>query len=97
MIKLLRLVSCLEGLSLIYLLFCSIYLKRMKGIEEAIHTPGMIHGGLFLAFGTLLLICWIEMRWKFSFVAKAFFSSLIPFGFLWLERQLAKLPKKEAS
>ena len=90
MIKLFRLVSLLEGLSFLILLFCSIYLKRMQGIDEAIQIPGMAHGFLFVSFVLLLVNCWISKGWKAKFGIAAFFSSIIPFGFLWLDAQLKK-------
>lgn len=88
MIKSLRLVAFIEGLSYLYLLFCSIYLKRMMGDEHAIVIPGGVHGALFVLFGLLLLACWIKEKWSFGFVTAVFISSLIPFGFLWIEPKL---------
>ena len=40
----LRVVSLLEGLSWIVLLYCSVVMKRMQGHEDAIYLPGIIHG-----------------------------------------------------
>ena len=39
----LRVVSLLEGLSWIVLLYCSVVMKRMQGHEDAIYLPGIIH------------------------------------------------------
>jgi len=88
LIKLFRIASFLEGLSYLYLLFCSIYLKRMKGIEDAIETPGMIHGALFVTFAFLLLNGLIYKKYSFLFSVLAFIASLLPFGFLWIEHKL---------
>ena len=89
MIKLFRLVSLLEGLSYLILAFCS-YLKHFHGIEDAVKIPGMTHGLLFVSFVLLLVNCWISKGWKAKFGIAAFFSAIIPFGFLWLDAQLKK-------
>ena len=88
LIKLFRIASFLEGLSYLYLLFCSIYLKRMQGIEDAIETPGMIHGALFVTFVFLLINGLIYKKYTFGFSVLAFIASLLPFGFLWIEHKL---------
>ena len=52
---LLRLFSILDGLSFVILLYFSIYEKRILGNEDAIRTPGMIHGVIFCVFVIFLL------------------------------------------
>ena len=44
----LRFVGLLEGTSFLVLLYCSIFLKRIQGNDDAIHLPGTIHGALFI-------------------------------------------------
>ena len=83
-----RIISFIEGLSYLYLLFCSLYLKRVLGNEHAIDTPGMIHGVLFILFCAALLYCLIQKKVNFNFSVLAFFLSLLPFGFLWIEKHL---------
>ena len=46
----LRVMSIADGISFLYLLYHSIYSKRILGIDEAIRVPGMIHGVLFCLF-----------------------------------------------
>jgi len=46
----LRLMSMLDALSFLYLLYCAIYLKRICGDAEAIRIPGMVHGVLFCIY-----------------------------------------------
>jgi len=87
-----RIVSFIEGLSYLYLLFASLVQKRMWGQEEAIAIPGMIHGVLFGIFGLLLLIVWITLKWSFKKAATYFVASVIPFGFLYIESDLKKNP-----
>lgn len=89
-LSLFRAVSFIEGLSYLYLLYCSLYLKRMLGNEHAIDTPGMVHGVLFLLFCLFLGICWLRKELSFKFSLLAFLASLIPFGFLWIEAEVKK-------
>ncbi len=86
----LRAVSVLEGLSYLYLLYCSLYLKRVLGDEHAVDTPGTVHGVLFVAFALLLLVCFLRKQLGFRLSAAVFGASIIPFGFLWIEKRLSR-------
>ena len=86
----LRFISIIEGLSYIYLLYHSVYSKRILGIEDAIKTPGMIHGVLFTIFGIALLVAMISNQWKLKIPALIFLASLIPFAPIWVELWLKK-------
>ena len=92
-IKPLRFVSFLEGCSYLYLLFASIVQKRMWGMEEAIQIPGMVHGVLFAIFAVLLLLVWIKKKWPIMKPALLFLYSLLPFGFILIDRELQKEPE----
>ena len=87
-ITLLRLISRAEGISFLVLLYFAIYHKRILGDADAIKTPGMIHGVLFVLFCLALCHVWIDRRWKLGKVAFAFLCSLIPFAPFYLERKL---------
>ncbi|MGE9267536.1 MAG: DUF3817 domain-containing protein [Verrucomicrobiales bacterium] len=89
----LRLISLAEALSYLYLLYAAIYEKRILGHAEAIRTPGMIHGVLFVLFVAALIVTWRQRRWPLKRAAFAFLCSLIPFAPFYLEHLL----KKEAA
>jgi integral membrane protein len=95
-----RLVSILEALSYIYLLYCSIYLKRMLGDAEAIRIPGMIHGGLFCVYCVFLYQAMETTQWTLKRAGLIFLTSLIPivpfFIEPWLKREQQKLNKQSA-
>lgn len=93
-LKLLRVVSFLEGFSFLILLYAAIYQKRILGVEDAIAVPGMVHGVLFVLFCFLLLHVWLERGWTLKKAAFAFMCSLLPFAPFYLER---KLKQEEAS
>lgn len=92
----LRIIGAIEGVSFIVLLYASIVLKRMRGDEDAIYVPGMIHGILFIIYCAAL---WHAMRVNerpVKWAAKFFVAALLPFGpFVVdgsLKRELAELP-----
>lgn len=86
-----RLISFLEALSFIYLLFCSIYLKRMLGDAEAIQTPGMIHGVLFCVYCVAIYQAMETAKWSLTKTFLIFLTSLVPilpfFIEGWLKRE----------
>ena len=87
-LSLLRLVSLAEGISYLVLLYFAIYHKRILGDADAIRTPGMIHGALFVLFCLALFYVWIERKWTIGKVVFAFVCSLVPFAPFYLERKL---------
>lgn len=85
----LRVISIIEGISFIYLLYHAIYSKRILGIDEAIKTPGMIHGILFTIFCIALLDAKIVQKWTLKPPFWIFVASLVPFAPIWAEKWLA--------
>ena len=86
----LRIMSLLDAISFLYLLYCAIYLKRVLGDAEAIRIPGMVHGVLFGFFGIALLDVWSSKKWTFKTVFLVFLTCLIPLVPFWLEGWLKK-------
>lgn len=86
----LRIVSIVEGLSFLYLLYHSIYSKRILGHEEAIQVPGMIHGLLFCLFAAALYWTWQERNWPLKRAAVVFACGLVPLGPFFLEPSLKR-------
>ncbi|BDS08052.1 membrane protein [Oceaniferula spumae] len=93
----LRIISIIEGLSFLYLLYHSIYSKRILGIEDAIRVPGMIHGVLFCLFCIALLDATLAHKWKLKIPSLIFLASLIPFAPIWVELWLKKQSEKDQS
>ena len=84
----LRVISIIEGLSFLFLLYHSIYTKRMLGVEDAIKIPGMIHGVLFCIFCVALLNAMIVQKWTIKPPFWIFMASLVPFAPIWVEKWL---------
>ena len=85
-----RLVAILEGISYLVLLFIAMPLKYIWQLPLAVKYTGWAHGVLFVLYMLLLLLVWIELKWKFTRVLWAFVASLIPFGTFILDKQLQK-------
>ena len=91
--KTLRIMSIMEGTSLLLLLFVAVPLKRLMEMPEAVSIIGPIHGVLFILFNLLLALYVIKSQLKFTHVLVGFVASLIPFGtFIFKAKLLSKYP-----
>jgi integral membrane protein len=88
----LRLVTWVEGISLLVLLFVAMPLKHVFGMPLAVRVVGSIHGILFLAFVSLLFSAASEKEWPARRTFIAFVEASLPFGFLLLDRSLRDEP-----
>lgn len=92
---LLRLLSLLDGLSFVVLLYFAIYEKRILGDDTAVRVPGMIHGVIFTLFLVLLYLTMEKRKWPAKRAALVFVCSLIPFAPFFLEPNLKKEQESE--
>lgn len=84
----LRLVSILEGLSLLALLGIAMPLKYILHQPEAVRIVGLIHGVLFISYVLLLAQNAIELRWPLKKAGLGLLLSVLPFGAFYAERRL---------
>jgi len=84
----LRLVSILEGLSLLGLLGIAMPLKYIFHHPEAVRIVGLIHGVLFISYVLLLVQNAIEQRWPLHKFGLGLLLSVVPFGAFYAERRL---------
>lgn len=84
----LRLVSILEGLSLLVLLGIAVPLKHLYGQPEAVRWIGLAHGVLFVSYTLLLLQNTLELRWPAGKLGLGLLLSVLPFGAFYAERRL---------
>jgi integral membrane protein len=90
-----RLISFIEGISFLILLFIAMPLKYFMDIPLAVKIVGMTHGILFILFVLALGMIEKEYKWKFlSF--KLFVYSVIPFGFILIEKTIMKIHQEKA-
>ena len=88
--KLFRLVSLIEGFSLLILLFVAVPLRYYAGLHGPVWYVGWTHGLLFLTYGAFALVIshmreWSVLRWMTTFLLGA-----VPFGFLIVDAQLKR-------
>jgi len=87
-VAVLRVVSALEGLSYLLLVFVAMPLKYGFGWPLGVRVSGMGHGWLFIAFVAALVWAAVRRRWSPLRAATLFALSLVPFGFVVIERRL---------
>mgnify|MGYP003585535263 FL=1 len=89
-----RIISIIEGLSYLLLVFIAMPLKYMFDYPMAVKVVGMSHGVLFILFFVALVMAMNRYKWKFLGF-QLFVYSLIPFGFILIERIIMKSPAKK--
>ena len=89
-----RIISIIEGLSYLLLVFIAMPLKYMFDYPLAVKVVGMSHGVLFILFFVALVMAMNRYKWKFLGF-QLFVYSLIPFGFILIERIIMKSPAKK--
>lgn len=89
-------ISLIEGISLIVLVFIAMPLKYIWGYKIATIIFGSIHGVLWLTFLYILNDARIKNNLEKQFVIKMIVFSVIPFGFIPMEKMINdKINKKE--
>jgi len=87
----LRLLSYLEGISLLILIFIAVPLKYWVQQPMLVKALGPIHGMLFLWFVISTLSVGVERHWKFRQTTwKVLLACLIPFGTFYIDRRILK-------
>ena len=84
----LRLISVLEGLSFLALLFIAMPFKYLFGEPLLVRYVGMAHGVLFILFVASLFETSLRHAWSVRFSLFCFACSLVPFAPFWLESKL---------
>jgi integral membrane protein len=88
MLKAFRMLSLIEGLSLVILLFVAMPAKYHFGISGVVPIAGMTHGGLWLTYVVMSLMVSHKQKWSVGFWLVTLLVSVVPFACLWLENRL---------
>ena len=88
MLKIFRMLSLIEGASLITLLFIAMPAKYHFASFDIIWQVGMTHGFLWLAYITLSLSVSHKQNWSVLFWLLTLFASVIPFACFFLDGKL---------
>ncbi|GAA4278888.1 DUF3817 domain-containing protein [Aquimarina mytili] len=87
MITSFRLISYLEGISYLLILFVTMPLKYMFESPEPNKVIGMAHGFLFLIYIVFAILVKPEKQWNTKTLAIVLLCSIIPFGTFWMDRK----------
>ena len=90
MINVLRVISYLEGISYILLLFIAVPIKYYANDPSIVKLLGMPHGLLFVAYVILSLVSSKEYRWNSKKTLIVLISSVIPFGTFYVDYKYLK-------
>jgi integral membrane protein len=91
MLKSFRILSLIEGLSLLVLLFIAMPAKYHFGISGVVPVAGLTHGCLWLAYLVLSLTVSHQRQWSVGFWLMTLAASVLPFACFVLERKLKRM------
>ncbi|WP_019583209.1 DUF3817 domain-containing protein [Thioalkalivibrio sp. ALE16] len=83
--KFFRLISVLEGLSLITLLFIAMPLRTYADMPLAVTYVGWVHGILFIVYGAASVMASHLSGWPVWKWLLVLFLGVVPFGFLYVD------------
>lgn len=84
----LRLITFLEGLSLILLVIIAMPLKYIYNNPTMVEILGPIHGGLFILFVIYIVKSGMDNKWNFKeTVLMALIAAFIPFGTFYFDHR----------
>lgn len=90
MLNFFRLLSLIEGASLVILLFIAMPAKYHFGYFDIVWIVGMTHGILWLAYVAASLPVSHKQNWPVTFWLLVLLASVIPFACLFLEGRLKR-------
>lgn len=90
MINIFRIVSLLEGVSYILLLFIATPIKYLNNDPTYVKWLGMPHGLLFVAYIIMAIMLKYELEWKNKDFFMVCLLSILPFGTFFVGKYLNK-------
>ena len=82
-----RLISFLEGISYLLLLFIAVPIKYSQGDESYVKILGMPHGILFVSYIVLAIVIQNQMKWSLKTLGIIGLASVIPFGTFYVDKK----------
>ena len=90
MLKSFRIISILEGISFLLILFVTMPLKYIWDNGYPNKVIGMAHGFLFLAYVVMAFLMKPERNWNNKTLGIVLVCSILPFGTFWMDRKYLK-------
>jgi len=94
--KAFRLISLLEGFSLLILLLIAMPLKYQFGLTEVVFYAGSLHGLLFSTYLVMSLTTSHRQGWPILKWLMIFLASIVPFSFIFVDDKLTAEIRKQA-
>tara|TARA_B110000503_G_scaffold69078_1_gene107797 strand:+ start:5957 stop:6232 length:276 start_codon:yes stop_codon:yes gene_type:complete len=82
-----RIVSFLEGVSYLLLLFIAVPIKYFQGDVSYVKMLGMPHGILFMSYVVLAIVIQKQMKWNLKNLGIIILASIIPFGTFYVDKK----------
>lgn len=86
-IRTFKVISFLEGLSYILLLFVAVPVKYLMGDATMVKALGMPHGVLFVLYIIMALVIRSRMQWGGTTTLAVLVASLLPFGTFYINKK----------
>ena len=96
MIRQLRLVGLVEGVSFLLLLGVAMPLKYLAGLPQAVRLVGMAHGLLFLVYVAAALAAALSLRWPARLTLLVLGAAVVPLGPFLIDGRLKRQARGEA-
>jgi len=90
MVNLFRIISYLEGISYLLLLFVGVPLKYFGDNEILVKSLGMPHGLLFISYVFMAFFIKPEFKWNNKDFFIILIASIIPFGTFYVDKKYLK-------
>ncbi len=82
-----RIISFLEGVSYLLLLFIATPIKYLQGDASYVKLLGMPHGILFMLYIVLAIVIQKEMKWNTKTLGIVLLCSILPFGTFYVDKK----------
>lgn len=87
MIKIFRIISFLEGVSYLLLLFIATPIKYTQGDSSYVKLLGMPHGILFMLYVVFAIVIQKQIKWNLKSMIIVLICAIVPFGTFYVDKK----------
>jgi len=87
MINIFRIISFLEGVSYLLLLFIATPIKYTQGDSSYVKLLGMPHGILFMLYVVFAIVIQKQMKWNLKNMIIVLICAIVPFGTFYVDKK----------
>jgi len=82
-----RIISFLEGISYLLLLFVAVPIKYFQDDASYVKILGMPHGVLFMLYIVFAIVLQKQMKWNLKTLGVVMIASVLPFGTFYVDKK----------